>query len=793
MAKKSQSPEIRVNFTQTISENGKAPELKIPTANLAWTVCEQMRKDDILRSEKRSRIYKQYKRFSPTSYSKIIASGSPWQSNVCWGQLKFIVESQKSSLYDLVSESPQLVEIETKYGSPEERIKYSQGISFAFDYVLKNWDGYLVNCEQDILETLLYGKGIEIWDGIEGWQSQNKSINDFLVPDNARFDFRNVEMVACSHNYSPNELFRVIKDKDVAPKWNFEAVVDAIRYAAVRDKATTTREGFYHQMASGNVNLTSLIKEEIRTWQLYVREFDGSITKMIILKDYAPIVNGIRTTYGQNNSEESIMENVGFLYLKKNFCKSWDDFRTIFSDSAEEGMFHGIQGQAEQAYVGARQYDITMNRIVDAIYLNMMLMLSGGTPDSNKKLRELTMNSMVVLPDGLTIGQQKINIPTNEAIQVLTYQMRDMYSGMSVYKPNQATNGGRQRTKGEAELDAAEQSKVTGSQLRRFNEQRGIYYRMLYKKFISSGRNEKGHELRTMFDDLIDELGIPKDATDFSEIRRVKAKMLSGAGSQSMKVMAAEKTIQLSGMVAANDGQEIAIREAIAAWQGVGNVDTFRPIKKDVFTDVDRIISTENSAMSVDTPNPENFRVNRNDPHMEHAAGHFSDIMFDANRMFQLSQGGGDPEDIMEIIERLNVKGGHLMAHVQFIQMDESKAEEAKAIMQNMAKITQVIDQIGPNAQKALEAKQQQGGESDVTNDPEMQKEMALAAIKIDTAQKLSEIKVATIATSHELRKEVVQDKAANDIAIRREQAIQKATDERIAKSVSKPTKPTKK
>ena len=106
------------NFTlRTLGPDGEPPETRIASANHAWNIANNLKLANVGRENKRIRIYKSYKRFPPTGYSRLAEKKLPWQSDVNWGQMGFIVDNQKSSYYDVITERQACCSITTKFGN----------------------------------------------------------------------------------------------------------------------------------------------------------------------------------------------------------------------------------------------------------------------------------------------------------------------------------------------------------------------------------------------------------------------------------------------------------------------------------------------------------------------------------------------------------------------------------------------------------------------------------------------------------------------------------------------------
>jgi len=449
------------NFSLAVlDQDGKPPETRISNASHAWNIANHLRLANIGRENKRIRIYKAYKMFPPTGYSKLAEKRLPWQSDVNYGQLGFIVDNQKSSYYDVITERQACCTIKTKYGNEKERLVNTENITTAFDQALREWPGYLYNAEQDLEEMLLYGKGIGMWDSPMGWMPEHVYLSDLLFPDDIRIDFSNLEEFVRRVRLTPYELYKKIENRAAAEAmgWNVDAAIDAIRFHRAFSNNRKTREDFFRTISEAGFNWSLSVNQKIDLYEVYWREFDGKISKAIILQDYQPISDYINSNIkgAGKISEDDVRSQHGFMMLKIGLFNSWDEIMYMLTDSVGSGLFQDIKSQAESAFVACRQYDFTMNSLVDAVRLNSMLMIEGQGPDATKMLKQMEWLPISVMPDGAKFIQNRFQLPVAESMSFMQFFMGDMYRGMGQYRINAPTAGGKQRTKGEAELVAAE-------------------------------------------------------------------------------------------------------------------------------------------------------------------------------------------------------------------------------------------------------------------------------------------------------------------------------------------------
>ena len=614
-----------------------------------------------------------------------------------------------------------------------------------------------------------------------GWMPEHVFLSDLLFPDDIRIDFCNLEEFVRRVRLTPYELYKKIENRAAAEAmgWNVDAAIDAIRFHRAFTNHRKTREDFFRTISEAGFNWSLSVNQKIDLYEVYWREFDGTISKAIILQDYQPIAQYINSNVKGSGklSEDDVRSEHGFMMLKVGAYNSWDEILYMLTDSVGSGLFQDIKSQAESAFVACRQYDFTMNGLVDAVRLNSMLMIEGQGPDSTKMLKQMEWLPISVMPDGAKFIQNRFQLPVAESMGFMQFFMGDMYRGMGQYRINAPTSGGKQRTKGEAELDAAESAKLSGTQIRRFNECQTLYFKQLYKRFVSSKSSDDGYEYVKKFYEILEEMGTPKEAATWKNITSIRSNLINGAGSPSFKLITAEKLLQITAITPANEGQENAVKDAIAALSGRDNVARYRNTKPTKIDDTIRIIGFENAGMTDVFVNPANFPVLPTDPHIEHVNGHLQDMMMQIQTSMQMIQGGQpDVNELAKTVRSIQFKGGHIMAHVGFIQKDPSKQDFLKQFMQGMQQAQGAADEIAGVYQEMAQSQQ---GKQSSEEELKLQYLAAKSGIEIDTKKKLADISVGKAAISHAQRTEQRKEQGITQLALQKAKARQEIQKEK--------------
>lgn len=768
-----------------------APESRLRNAWQAWDIAHELDNQDSRRATKRGRIYRAYNRFPPSEYSTLFKQGMGWQSNVNFGMMNYIVDNSLSTYYDLITERVYACTIKTKYGTIRERQIYSDHISCAFDKMLRHCDDYLLNVEQDLLDMLLYSKGIQMKESKEGIFMEHIPADDVLVPDGTKISFCNFDVLAVKRSYSLHELWGKIKDEKSAKDmgWDRQAVLRAMMYQRKEWRKTYTGDvnAWAKDVAEGNVTIASHLKETVDTYIVYIKEFSGKITKCVIMRDYGnALVNERGGARFKGKIEDNLKEGIkkeGFLFYKHEYEENIQNIFSVFMDSAGSGMWHNVKSLGEKVFVQCRQYDFTMNAIMDAVKLNMSLMLQASTPEATEKIKALVFGPYTIIPADVPFIQQRMQLPTQEATATVQFMMLDMFRGIGEYRIHERAQGGEAPTATQSQLDAAESAKLSGTQLKRFNNQQTIHFRKIYKWLtggVSSG--EKDYEYYVIFKEYLDEQKVPKEAWSDDNLESIVSNMISGAGSPSFKIMAAEKTIEFTNMSPKDEGQANAIADGIAALHGRDNVERYISKVTPNKTYNEEKAGFENSLLTSPFLNPADVQVQPEDNDLYHLNVHFADMERTITLVNENLDKGLVSESLAETASyKLLNQSGHVTAHIDKLSRDKRKQDytrEATVRLGNIQKMAQEM------VKKMQEAKNKKSAEFDPSSDPEFQKKVAMGQLDVKNAQDLANIKAGASAQSHQQKLE--QDKEKHAVAIAGERL---KTSEKIKAEKSKPKK----
>lgn len=741
----------------------------------AWSICKELEDQDEGRAKKRSRIFKAFNLFPPSEYSKLFEADLDWQSNVPFGMLRYRVNNAMSSFIDMVTERPRTMEIKTKHGTPKENVLWSDGISDGFEKALAKWDDRLMHVEQDVQDMLLYSKGIEMAEDKEGCTTEHISSDDLLVPNGTKVSLKNFDLIAVKRSYTVHELWERIQNSG-ENGWREDAVLNAIKWCR-KDWSDMTRENWTKDLAAGNIVIGAHVKENIDCYILFIKEFKKkTISKFVLLRDYASAVESREKTLGGNlkpelkeSNKRDTIKKEGFLFFDLDFSEKVSEFLFPFMDNAGSGKWHNIPSLAESVFVQCRQYDFTMNAVMDAIKINMSLLIQGSTPEASEKLKELVFGPIVQIPSDVPFIQQRFKLETQEAVNTIQFVMLDMFQGIGEYRVQERAKGGEAQTATQSQIDAATTAKLTGTQLKRFAIQEKFYYREFYRRMVGLKPGEKDYELLKCFLYEMKKLGVPKEAYKFENIESFTTNVLAGAGSPAYKLNAAMKTIELCNISPKGDGQANAIEDAIAAYHGRDQVARyFNRVMPDKSYN-ERLAGYENTMLASPVLNPKDIQVNPDDNDLYHLNVHFSDSERTIEFVNERIKNGSLTDTVGELAGmKLFNQIGHILAHIENMARDKGKEAEGKMAQRRVSVLQGSLTKLSSELQAYKERKTK---DFDPNQDPDIRKKVALAQIDVSTAEELSAIKQANIANSHKQKLLANEERSAQEIAIQRSKA----------------------
>lgn len=741
---------------ETISQSGKAPKSRLKDAKAAYGIYRHLLDADLLASSQRVRVQSMLDGEAPYNSETLRNLGQSYRSNLNFLEAQADLEYALSAYSDLVNGVPQLAQIKTSYGDDSEKGYYGQVISEEFDRVLrKDWDEFFYNQQRLSHEFVAYGVGFTFFEDDTDWRWKVAGLKDFFVPRGVAASDTRFEFCCARRSYYAHELYQYIKDPKVAREvgWDVEATREAIIRAVPVDTAGVRLdwEEIQTMLKDNDLSLSYARSAEIQAVHYYIREFDGTITHAIGLRDGS---------------------NLDFLFRKDSRFENINQALVLFTYGiGTNGTLHSIRGLGYKIYPHIQITNRLRNAIIDSTLLSTSLMIQPQTMDDLANLTVAYNGPMAILPPNLNIvDRTEPNLAGNALpiAQELT-QIRRSNTGSYVSSMVSA-NDNTQKTATEVNA-SLEKEAVLSTQAQNF------YYvpwgKLLKEQFRRLSRldwkvGEPGSEAALAFHKRLKERGVPKEALKL--VYDVTPQKAVGYGSASARLLAYNEFMQMLPMLD-ETGRANVIRDRIAVRVGYDQVDRYAPAKNAApRLPIDaKIAELENDSMQ----SGRSVTVQPNENHAVHLQIH----AMDAVRFLQALEQNAVPP--MDAFKYLSLQTPHMSMHLQVIKGDKTREVQYGQYKDILNKMNQAVQALGNQISKAqrdqqeamMKAQQQQAEQAmQMQIDDVRMKAQSEYAIKLAKVQ--ADAQIDQSASVSRLR--IKEEEAKQRMALRDAQTAQK-------------------
>lgn len=690
-------------------------KMRVSTCEQAQSIAAKMIRDDVDRCKRRIKVQGQFNGNAPKTQAEMARAKRGGDSNINWKEFKGTIMNAWNPYFDLVCEIPVCIDATLDFYGSDIDQELMRGFAENFHEMVFGWEDFDYMNQLRDQQMLLHGPGMLFWE--DEWNPFPSPIlaSDFYVDELTKATFSNCEVAMITSMVKPGSLWREIEDpkKATAMKWNVEAVKAAILNSSNDQGLQTLGKSWdrWEQMFKNGDIWSSTLTKNIRVANMFVQEMDGSITHLVF-----PYQEGEQTK-GK------------FLYECPSRYDNWKQcLQGFLYDIGADGTFHSIKGLGTDIYPFCTLYSKINNNIADLVITGIRPMWQ---PASGAKIEDFNMIKFGggnLVPGNFTLLQMDIQKGLQPAIEV----SREFKNTMGQNNGSQ-TNGDIapptvEETAKSAVIRAMERAKLTKGSHNRFYRSLDCQYAEMWRRATKPGL-QRYHlaknpevarivmEFREKCFALCDKLQVPREA--LQKVKHVKAARSIGLGSPAMRIEVANAIMQQYPLLD-EVGKNHALRAYLSALTSYANVDAFVPsiTTGEIPTEDNSIAALENNALNtagqvVITP-----RQN----HVIHLNSHITSAEQDAQAAMD---GQMDPR---EAVVRLHAKGVHSWQHMQFIQGNPSRKQEATAFGERLRALGSIQDQLEQNIaeQDQAQGDQPQPGQPD----PDLVKVQGQLALK---------------------------------------------------------------
>jgi len=634
---------------ENIGETGAPPKARLKDAKSAHSIYTTLRESDAHADQDRSKVQAMFDGDPPYNPNTLRSMGQAYRANLNFGEAAADLENALAAYTDLVNGVEKLVEVKTTFGDESERQNWAGAISEEFHKTLVEWDQFHFNFQLLAHHFISQGLGVTFFENDKDWRWRVCGIGDFLIPRGTQATEDRIEFAVARRVYLAHELYNFIKNPKAAKEagWNVEEVRKAL--ATIHKGNRPADQGWEElekEFKNNDLFYSYARAGEIRVNHYYVREYDGTVSHYIGLRDGT---------------------NTDFLYKKEGRFKKASEAFNLFTFGVGNGTYHSIRGLGYKIFPHIQVSNRLRCAMVDGSMMSTSLVLQPKTAEDVSRLSLAFAGPISFLPPNLEVVPTTFPNFNNSVMPVVQELSMTRQANTGSYRTHQQVQGSKERTATEVQAQLANESVLTTASINLFYVTWGKLLKESFKRLQKDTwqPGDAGYEGYQKFRSRLEQRGVPwKAVIDVYDVTPVRA---VGYGSSGARILAFNEFIQLLPRFD-EVGQQNLIRDRVAARVGYDQVDRYLPagkLKERLPTDA-KIAELENAQFQDGRP----ISVMPTENHSVHIRVHLADArgMLDAT-----SQGIAKPDMALAYLT-LNYQ--HSMMHLQQIAGDPTRKIE---------------------------------------------------------------------------------------------------------------------
>lgn len=673
------------------------PALRVPSPKEALSIILAVTKhpEHEARLERYQAVEEAYDRMPPDSDAALAAEGEGGATNVNWGGLEGAIDEAVEPFYNVATDAQTYIRC-IGLGNNATRVDAMKVIAQEDKRMMDRWARYPDATTMMVHNMIAHGCGVFMFDQPGGWHFSSVHPANVVVPVDKTgnvIDSSKWPWFAVSTSFSITSLIEKLEQRKNAKVagWNVSAIKAVIERFCEQGGMELSRQINLDGEASirglipgGDLAFASANKMSIDGFVMFVREHDGSITHLEMVKD----------------------EAIPYIYEKR---KAFGDFHEIihlFIHRPGQGVFSRVRGFGARALPAFDAADRAFNQYIDSTTLASNLMLQGGEPDDIHRARLVRVGSTTFIPDGLQVVQQSFS-NTGAGHGKLAEEIEARLSRKSKQFGGAVDLGGHEKTLGEARMVFQSQTSLGQSELARFIVQLSRFHLHRMKRVLGVLRDTDpgAKEAKEMLQRCVARGVTPEDIKGIDDI---EAARIFGDGDPVNLFLSLMDVKGFEGLFSeqgrrnlAEDAIDARLRQRGAAKRYLGDaaIDDRDTVERNRAQGENA--DFESSGVRID--------VTGVDDHIIHAGEHTTF----AQEVLQRHQAGEIPRDIaLSILGRVKT---HNDDHLKGLARDPLAADGLKAQMQVWAEIVNQMRRMAQMLADEQAAAQQQAAEDAAT------------------------------------------------------------------------------
>lgn len=663
-----------------LQSDGKPPTRRIRNAADAQTLVTNLWQAAQQRNLRNAAIQGQIDGNPPYNQTKLRAAGRGGDPNFNTLEAKALVSTALVPYYDLFAGATHYVDIRCDYGSPTDRTRWSGIVTEEYDRMLRTWRNFDYTMQQMLRDYVVFGKGFLAWDDMRSWRFQKVAYYRVLVPDSTSIDLDSVELIVLLQDWPVSRLYGKIRNEKIAHEagWNIDATLAAIAGAVPTDPSTPNDPIAAQQLLRDNDLYVSSRSAVVQTATIFVKEFDGKWSEMMIRRDS---VEGT-TPYPKTNKADA---PANFLFKSFSRYERIAQLINPFFFEVMDGSWNGASGLGRDIFTIMQLKDRIACTQAHAVFLRNSLVLQPKQALDKQRLNVMQVGAVTWVPEGANVLESQILGDITSTIEVSRELTTMTERNTGIYRPTLEKGPGNPQTLGEFQAKFAQATVLSTSAVNRFYAQMDRLYEEQYRRVNDETVNESmGDWAKEVlaFRQRCKERGVPPEA--LKKVESIRAWRNIGNGSAGMRQQVLGGFMSIYPYLPA-DGQQNLIQDFISVSSSQAQVDRYMPREalEKLPTDQQELAMLENAAMKIGAPvtwTPSQNNIIHAQTHLQSAAQAAASLQQGAN--------------MADVTAYLDALGSHTVIHLQRESANPTTKNEVKVLTQQWNQLASLTDQL---------------------------------------------------------------------------------------------------
>lgn len=677
------------DLPKTIVEEGKLPEERFENATQLREYCQTLIQADNHRTSLRARVENLFNGF-PSYPRGRVTEGFGWMPRVNYRELEGLISTQATPLYDLVTETPQCIEIEFDLSnvSDQEREDIQEKFAKHFTWLLfkrcRQTFNYNILLQQR--EMLLHGVGYHV-NVSKRWIPRTPRTGHILFPDGAPLNFHEDGKTFMLREFKPGEdIYSMIKNEESAKKMGWEpdnvwkTLTRAQRqYQAGRTVGTLGNQALEIQrrMKRGDVGYSKTAQVGLWMNWVYQQEYDGRWS-----------LYGIE----ENIVAQKSYDNKGYLFRKR-FAEDEAPV-SLFPFDIGNGEIDSVRGLGMRAKDFFELSNRMKNAMVAQVLIAAFPQVSQTVPDVDPdKSALMRWGAMSRIPYGFKAEMIQFPSLNNTGI-ALSKELRETLGENLAAVQGGAPEPRDRETAYSFSVRAQDSARISNGQLSLYESNLQHFYDRTVRLLLATPSGQLPYQrLAREFRERCKRDGIPDSALKVESIVEIREQTSQGAGSAAARFQSYMTLIQSPVYANAPESKKIAIERALVATSlGQVSVDRFARSMSDgdIPNSDDSLATVESSTLAQGG----DAQVADGQDHVKHA----KNALDKADQIEQqVRQEQIEPQQAFVALKKLLDHAGE---HLQKLQDNIQKQNEFKQLEQQWDELAKFTQQLGTQLQQ---------------------------------------------------------------------------------------------